>query len=431
MPTRLLLDGPDIETVLTRVQEEHGSAARIVRAERVRSGGLAGFFAKERYEVSVEVDPTIDEQPAHRDASPDLAHRAASYGEPVTDDDLPPALRVAQEMDGILPAPEPEPVAARVSTHGTAFADVLGSITASLGPADQVAPYGASREAVPTDDNRPDDNHADVDVDHADVDRRAPVVHVELLDQVPDGDMFVPSPPPTIVRPTGKHAIGAAPARPAVLTLAPATLAAPARSAAPARCSATATAGASPVPYEPRWPAPMRPTGPPCTPGAVLVLVGDARVGTRAAHDLARTMRIDPTGVLLAATSPRPDVVAESHRLSSPPEARVAAGRLMMAAQPGIVVVDHPIGADAGWTNAVLDALGATAVWAVVDATRKAEDLARWARALLRVDALVVHNVAATDDISSVIALGRPLALLDAQPATGPAWHALEDLRDR
>jgi hypothetical protein len=175
----------------------------------------------------------------------------------------------------------------------------------------------------------------------------------------------------------------------------------------------------------------MRPTRPPCTPGAVLVLVGDARVGTRAAHDLSRTMRIDPTGILLAATSPRPDAVAESHRLSSPPEARVAAGRLMMAAQPGIVVVDHPIGADAGWTNAVLDALGATAVWAVVDATRKAEDLARWARALLRVDALVVHNVAATEDISSVIALGRPLALLDAQPATGPGWHALEDLRDR
>lgn len=57
---RLLLEGPDIESVLTRVHTEHGPDARIISAEKVRAGGLAGFFAKERFEVAVEVtEPAV------------------------------------------------------------------------------------------------------------------------------------------------------------------------------------------------------------------------------------------------------------------------------------------------------------------------------------------------------------------------------------
>jgi hypothetical protein len=415
LPTRLLLDGPDIETVLTRVQEEHGPAARIVRAERVRSGGLAGFFAKERYEVSVEVDPTVDDAPhlegtparalagrerptlheaAYDDTAPHDTARAlptlheATYDDSAwVDDELPPALRIAQEMDGIIA----EPVAAQASTAGSAFADVLGRVTGSLDP---TGPSDPTDPAVP-------------------------VTHVGTVAPLPDGDSFVPSPPRPVVRPGGRHAVDAAAARPTALALIHGPLVAlPPPAPAPA-----------PAPDPPR--VTHRPARPPCTPGAVLVLVGDARVGTRAARDLARTLGIDPGGILLAATSPQPGLVAEEHRLLTPPEARVAAGRLMMGDQPGIVVVDHPIAGDTGWTNAVLDALGATAIWAVVDATRKADDLARWVSGLLRVDALVVHNVAATEDLGCITALGRPLALLDAQPATGPAWHSLDYYRDR
>ncbi|WP_159085083.1 hypothetical protein [Planctomonas deserti] len=56
MPTtRLRLEGKSIEELKTRVLEEHGPAARIVAAERITVGGLAGFFAKRHFEVSVEV----------------------------------------------------------------------------------------------------------------------------------------------------------------------------------------------------------------------------------------------------------------------------------------------------------------------------------------------------------------------------------------
>ena len=56
MQTRLLLEGPAIEPLLARVHAEHGPRARIVKAERVRAGGFGGFFARERFEVTVEVD---------------------------------------------------------------------------------------------------------------------------------------------------------------------------------------------------------------------------------------------------------------------------------------------------------------------------------------------------------------------------------------
>ena len=56
MPTHLLLEGEDIESVLARLREDHGPDAKIVQAELVRSGGFAGFFARRRYEVTVEVE---------------------------------------------------------------------------------------------------------------------------------------------------------------------------------------------------------------------------------------------------------------------------------------------------------------------------------------------------------------------------------------
>ena len=63
MPTQLQFDGPNLERLLARVRDELGSTARIVSAEKVRTGGLAGFFARERFEICVETD---DGDGAHR-----------------------------------------------------------------------------------------------------------------------------------------------------------------------------------------------------------------------------------------------------------------------------------------------------------------------------------------------------------------------------
>src|SRR3546814_19183357 len=49
------LEGPDLEALLARVPQELGPDATIVAANKLRSGGFAGFFAKEVFEVVVEV----------------------------------------------------------------------------------------------------------------------------------------------------------------------------------------------------------------------------------------------------------------------------------------------------------------------------------------------------------------------------------------
>jgi hypothetical protein len=52
----LLLEGKSITALLAQVRAEHGDDVTIVAAEKVRSGGLGGFFAKESYALTVEVD---------------------------------------------------------------------------------------------------------------------------------------------------------------------------------------------------------------------------------------------------------------------------------------------------------------------------------------------------------------------------------------
>ncbi|HVM67859.1 MAG TPA: hypothetical protein VMU14_23490, partial [Acidimicrobiales bacterium] len=55
MPTRRF-EGRNLEAALARASAEVGTDARVVSAERVRSGGLGGFFTRERVEIEVELD---------------------------------------------------------------------------------------------------------------------------------------------------------------------------------------------------------------------------------------------------------------------------------------------------------------------------------------------------------------------------------------
>ena len=63
MTTTLLLEGDDLEALLERAHAEGGPDARIVRAEKIRHGGVLGFFAKERFEVALEIPTGVDLRP--------------------------------------------------------------------------------------------------------------------------------------------------------------------------------------------------------------------------------------------------------------------------------------------------------------------------------------------------------------------------------
>ncbi|HLT66775.1 MAG TPA: hypothetical protein VKZ73_02805, partial [Microbacterium sp.] len=54
-PRRFRLDGTSLAELRQRVTEEHGPDARIIAAEQITTGGVAGFFASRRFQVTVEV----------------------------------------------------------------------------------------------------------------------------------------------------------------------------------------------------------------------------------------------------------------------------------------------------------------------------------------------------------------------------------------
>ena len=54
-------EGNNLESVLEEVRNRFGDTVTIVEANRLRKGGLGGFFARERFEVVVDVEdgPTV------------------------------------------------------------------------------------------------------------------------------------------------------------------------------------------------------------------------------------------------------------------------------------------------------------------------------------------------------------------------------------
>lgn len=73
----------------------------------------------------------------------------------------------------------------------------------------------------------------------------------------------------------------------------------------------------------------------------------------------------------------------------------------------------------------VLSVIGADAVWAAVDATRKPADTRRMLHALAEPDAIVVTNAEFSASPATVWELGLPIALVDGRPSTGPSWAVL------
>lgn len=131
MGTRLLLEGADLAVLMAQVREELGPGARVVSAERVRSGGVAGFFARERFEVTVDVPEPPAARPRALYAPPPARPAAAGIEALLDAADASDAL-----PDGSTPDVDPAPT---VSTDGASFAAILDQVRSLAGtpePAD-------------------------------------------------------------------------------------------------------------------------------------------------------------------------------------------------------------------------------------------------------------------------------------------------------
>jgi hypothetical protein len=168
--------------------------------------------------------------------------------------------------------------------------------------------------------------------------------------------------------------------------------------------------------------APELPTGA----GEVLFVVGPGVETLRAARSLAATLRLDPERVQWATRGDLVGLAPENSRMAT---IDAAIDRRQAAAGAGtvtIVAVDAPMRTDAYWMAQMLAIWSPVAVWAVVEATRKPEDLEHWLEGLSRVDALIVQETDLSADPAAVLRrVAAPVAVLDGVRATPHRWASL------
>ncbi|MGY1680228.1 hypothetical protein [Geodermatophilus sp. SYSU D01176] len=169
--------------------------------------------------------------------------------------------------------------------------------------------------------------------------------------------------------------------------------------------------------------APALPTGA----GEVLLVVGPGVETLAAARALAASLRLDGEQLQWASRGDLAALAPRSNRITGIDTAVERKQEADRSSALTIVAVDVPLRAVGGaWLEQMVAVFAPVGVWAVVEATRKPEDVGPWLDALPRVDALMVQDTDLTADPAAV--LGRtatPVALLDGARATAHRWASL------
>ncbi len=134
--SRFQLRGESLEGIEWKLFNSHGSAARIIAAEKVSEGGIGGFFARRFFEVTVEVDDGAMPAAAAWPAAAGTGQTAGQTGGPAAGPAAVPKrarsgigalLREADAAD----AAAGEPRVPTVSTASNGFAALLDELSAS------------------------------------------------------------------------------------------------------------------------------------------------------------------------------------------------------------------------------------------------------------------------------------------------------------
>lgn len=468
MSPRLLLDGEDLRALMLRVREEMGPDARIVKAERVRTGGVGGFFAREHYELTVEVPDPPAGRPAPRAARRRTAPAAPGEPQARADLGLDALLAAADEAerreslddDGGSGGPgagaggtgdRDEDAPPTVSTDGETFAEVLDSVVRMVDPA-QFTPSGLPPVVDPPVPARGDhDATGPGDVRGADgatagadgatagadaaragadaavagggptgVDGDPDVIEVSAVAQTDDVGTPAAGGPTAGAAAEGADAAEVADDRPG------STAAGLLELGIPARLLAGVTDLTAEVPVSVLVRRFGRPPAVRLTKGNVVAVVGAGPVAFRVATQMAHRAGLAERDVMLAGEIEA--VPGHGRRLQT----GAALAKFRAKASPDelhVVVLGVGEGPEALRTAAeMLEAVEPTQAWAVVDARRRAAELRRWLRAVgsrRAFDALAVHSTGEAQSPGVVLGLGHPVGWLDGLPANPLVWAAL------
>jgi hypothetical protein len=395
LASQLRFEGPELESLLEQVRDEVGDDARIVEANRIRKGGVGGFFAKEHFEVLVEepIDPVV--AAGRHDARPGPARAPASIL------DLAEQVNEAERETGADGDGGPA-----VSTETDDFNTMLARLTAQFEERQLFAQRSSvlARPADPVvldDDERSDDP---VVIDDA------PAVHQP--EPMPEP---APIPVGPALMPPARVASPAAPvSEPPRIGRALERLGLP-HDLVPEHAT---DAGLRSALLESLSRLPVAPA-PPDTHGVVVAVVGEGTAPARLARRLATDLEIDLEHIELSTPRRGCDLAAP---------AAAAERRLSWRRRPRPTIVVVSTGTsrrELAWARAILDNLEPTIVWAVADASCKPMDIGDRLARLGGVDALALMGVENTVSPASVLELGVPVGRLDGQVATPLSWTEL------
>jgi hypothetical protein len=409
-------EGPDPQALIARVREELGPDARVVSGEAFRTGGILGFFARERFRmVAVAPGPS---DPAD-DAGNGHSHDGAQ-----------PAGHEDGREDGLLAGLTGLPAMDSSGSGGGAMEDVFALLAAAtqdeqhVGPASPppaeadglVGPIGPGTGRADTEEPLP---FADVLRHVTSAPASAPATAARSGETLasPRAAAAIESSRTPVLTPMAEAALSSA--------LAGTGLPSAQVTGVVRRVQEGQVLGSALVQVLAELPSP-----PPLprVPGTIVVLVGDPARCAELAGPLAGALGADPGRIPRVAPRRVGGGTAGRDRTLRASSAEEAAGLApgWCRGKVAVVVVDASVaGGDWPWARHVLAALAPTAVWGVVDAVAKADDIARWADQLGGLDGLVLDRVDHTGSPAAALAAGIPVAMLGDAPATAARWAAV------
>ncbi len=376
----LYREGDDLDALLAELSAEYAGRVRVVTVDEGRIGGVGGFFARRR----VGVHFTVDEAPAASvpaaDPLAELIDRAEA-AEAAGRSTEAPTVGSNAEFAAMLLELAAAKAAGRPDTEPDTGPPPAGRPAAPR-PAPRPAPKAARPVELP--------------------DFGAPVAPVPVLEVEARPAATYDASDAALVLRRRLADIGVP------MHLLPVTASDP---VAAVRTIVAALPGTP-------WPPAGR--------GTILAIAGPAAQALATAERIAPELQVPAERVWCAGVPA--DAIPGALHISDAWDAATAA-RATRERLDRTVIAVVATDADPGRSRnrqpaRILAALGADAVWAVVDATRKTSDTRRRLAELGPITAAVVVGAAETDSPGTVLELGVPVALLDGEPASPPRWTA-------
>ena len=482
MSSQLRFEGNDLEGLLERVRSEVGNDARIVAANKLRKGGVGGFFARELFEVIVE-PPVYDEEPLRPAARLGRSRRApATTASGPTWSANPRETRSVVDLVDELDAHEEYEHSERngatidlgraermseqpsVSTQTERFAQILErlAVTTDHSGAPATPPERSGPDPLRGGGYHNDDDGIHVVLD-AITDAREPVeatfysrsaaakVATPLEDErfatqsanapignAPIGNVQVGTAQQYKPQATPSHESHARYEREIAAVVAPTAyndtddlierpervlvkMGVPARYV-PRGVSGTSMRGALVESFER---LPQCETLPESR-GVTVAIIGLGARPVALARILAAEQGIDPDTVVIATERELGNGVPPWLQITDGVSAQERRRSWRRRDHVSFVAISVPsITSGEEWTNEMLDHLEPTQVWAVANAGWKAEDVHAWTQRLGGIDVLAVERLDETVSPASLLEIGIPVSRIDGEPASPQRWADL------